>query len=47
MTAMTGDTIAAFVGPLLAGPSAPSLEQVVAQYPALKLERRIARTATR
>src|SRR5207245_1099591 len=42
MTSMSGDTISAFVGPILNGPNGPTLEQVVAHYPAIKEARHIA-----
>jgi predicted dienelactone hydrolase len=47
MTATTGDTIAAFVGPALGVEGERSLNDVLAAHPGLRLERRIAaKTAT-
>src|SRR5712691_7928212 len=45
MTAMTGDTIAAFVGPALGVKGARSLDDVRAAHPGVRLERRIAAKA--
>ena len=42
MTAMTGDTISAFVGPALGVKNGSSLDQVIARYPTIRSERRIA-----
>jgi dienelactone hydrolase len=42
MTAMTGDTIAAFAGPALGVKNGSSLDQVLARHPAIRSERRIA-----
>jgi dienelactone hydrolase len=42
MTAMTGDTIAAFAGPALGVKNGNSLDQVIARHPAIRSERRIA-----
>jgi len=45
MTAMTGDTIAAFVGPALGVKGGRSLNDVLAAHPGTRLERRIAAKA--
>ena len=45
MTAMTGDTIAAFVGPALGVEGARSLDAVLTAHPGIRLERRIAAQA--
>jgi hypothetical protein len=45
MTAMTGDTIAAFVGPALGVKGGRNLDAVLAAHPGIRLERRIAATA--
>jgi hypothetical protein len=42
MTAMTGDTIAAFAGPALGVKNGSGLDQVIARHPAIRSERRIA-----
>jgi hypothetical protein len=42
VTAMTGDTIAAFAGPALGVKNASSLDHVLARHPAIRSERRIA-----
>jgi predicted dienelactone hydrolase len=44
MTAMTGDTISAFAGPALGVRNGSSLDQVIAQHPSIRAERRIAPT---
>jgi hypothetical protein len=47
MTAMTGDTISAFVGPALGVKGGASLNDVLAAHPRIRLDRRIAaKTAT-
>jgi dienelactone hydrolase len=47
MTATTGDTISAFVGPALGVKGGPSLNDVLAAHPGLRLDRRLAaKTAT-
>jgi len=45
MTAMTGDTIAAFVGPALGVKGGRSLKEVLAAHPGIRQERRIAAKA--
>jgi predicted dienelactone hydrolase len=45
MTAMTGDTIAAFLGPALGVKGGRSLNDVLAAHPGIRLERRIAAKA--
>jgi hypothetical protein len=42
MTAITGDTIAAFVGPALGVEHGASLDQVLARHPTVRSDRRIA-----
>jgi predicted dienelactone hydrolase len=44
MTAMTGDTISAFVGPALGVKNGIGLDQVIARHPTIRSERRIAAT---
>jgi dienelactone hydrolase len=46
MTAITGDTIAAFVGPALGVKRGSSLDQVMARHPTNQLVRRIAATSS-
>ena len=46
MTAITGDTIAAFVGPALGVKHGASLAQVLARHPTVRSDRRIATEAT-
>ena len=45
MTAMTGDTISAFVGPALGVNNAPSLDQILALHPTIRSDRRLAAEA--
>ncbi len=42
MTAMTGDTISAFVGPSLGATPAPDIDRVLARHSTIRAERRIA-----
>jgi hypothetical protein len=42
MTAVTGDTISAFVGPALGVKNRIRLDQVIARHPSIRSERRIA-----
>lgn len=42
MTAMTGDTVSAFVGPALGVENGSSLDQVLSRHRSIQLERRVA-----
>jgi dienelactone hydrolase len=42
ITWRTSDVITAFVGPYVAGPAGPTLDQVLASYPSVREERRVA-----